>query len=457
MISGSIAECLAVWVLVAVLLVWSQWRWGGASCGIPFAYFLGLAIIHVPGAVLYLDPTYEFYNPQFVETGFQITTLGVVGFMVGVLIAGTRARIPRRRHVTSAKSDVVSPATVPEINRLAWGFLIFGFVVQLVIEPALRGLYLTALLSGLSQLTLAGACLGLYLAHITGDKAMLRRWLIVASAFPAVTLLTSAFLGYGVSALLVVVSFAVALFRPRLWSIFPFAIAMFLGISIFVTYSRDRNDYRAAAWQEGASLGQRAERVMNTFTNFEFVDLDNPKHRANIDARLNQNELVGAAEAHIASGRADYANGETFWVALVAPIPRILWPDKPVFGGSGDTVANYTGYSFADGTSVGLGQVLEFFINFGWTGVFWCYVLYGAICRRLDMHAGFALRAGRFRSFLIFFMPGVTLMQSGGALAEVVGSAAGAFVAALLSSALADRYLTRIRAKARDARLKQPG
>lgn len=455
MISGSIAECLAIWVVVAVLLVWSQWRWGGASCGIPFAYFLGLAIIHVPGAVLYLDPTYEFYNPQFVETGFQITTLGVVGFMVGVLIAGTRARIPRRRHVTSAKSEAVSHATAPEINRLAWIFLLSGFAVQFVISPALQGLTLTALLSGLSQLTVAGTCLGLYAAHTTGNRVLLRRWLLVASAFPVVTLLASAFLGYGVYALLVVVCFAFALFRPRLWTVFPFFIALFLGISIFVTYARDRGEYREAAWNEGASLEQRVERVINTFTNFELLDLDNPKHRANIDLRLNQNELVGAAEAHIASGRVDFANGETFWVALVAPIPRILWPDKPQFGGSGDSVANYTGYSFADGTSVGLGQVLEFFINFGWNGEFWCYVLYGAICRRLDMHAGLALRAGKFRTFLLFFMPAMATMQSGGALAEVVGSAAGAFFAALLASALADRYLIRIRTNANNALSRQ--
>lgn len=455
MISGSIAECLAVWVLVAVLLVWSQWRWGGASCGIPFAYFLGLALIHVPGAVLYLDPTYEFYDPQFIETGFQITTLGIMGFTFGVLVAGTRNRIPRRSNGTSAKSHAVSLATAPEINRLAWGFLLFGFIVQLVIEPALKGLYLTGLLSGLSQLAVAGTCLGLYAAYITGDKALLRRWLMVASAFPIVTLLASAFLGYGVYALLVVASFTLALFRPRVWSVFPFSIAVFLGISIFITYSRDRVDYRVAAWQEGASFEQRVERVINTFTNFEFVDLDNPKHRFSIDERLNQNDLVGAAEAHIASGRADYAKGETFWVALVAPIPRILWPDKPVFGGSGDLVADYTGYSFADGTSVGLGQVLEFFVNFGWAGEFWCYVLYGAVCRRLDMHAGLALRAGKFRTFLLFFMPAMATMQSGGALAEVVGSAAGAFFAALFASALADRYLMRIRTNANNALSRQ--
>ena len=451
MISGSIAECLAVWLFVAALIMWSQRRWGGASCGIPFVYVVGLAIGHVPGAVLYLDPTYEFYNPQFVETGFQITTLGVVGFMVGVLIAGTRARIPRRRSVASAKSEEVSRATAPEINRLAWFFLLSGFVVQFVISPALQGQSLTALLSGLSQLTVAGTCLGLYAAYITGNRVLLRRWLLVASAFPVITLLASAFLGYGVASLLIVVCFALELFRPRLWTVVPFSIAIFLGISIFVTYARDRGEYRHAAWVEGASLEQRAERVINTFTNFEWVDLDNPKHRTNIDMRLNQNDLVGAAEAHIAAGRADYAYGETFWVALVAPIPRILWPDKPVFGGSGDLVADYTGYSFADGTSVGLGQALEFFINFGWTGEFWCYVLYGVACRRLDMYAAFALRAGEYRRFLLLFLPAMAFIQSGGALAEVVASAAGSFFSALLAAALADRYLTRIRAQARDA------
>jgi hypothetical protein len=457
MISGSIAECLAVWVVVAVVLLWSQWRWGGASCGLPFAYIVGLGIIHVPGAVLYLDPSYEFYNPQYVETGFQITTLGIVGFTVGVLLAGTRARIRRGGNAKSAHSDTVLRTTAPEINRLAWIFLVAGFVVQYVLTPALQGLFLTGLLSGLAQLTVAGTCLGLYAAHISGDHALLRRWLMVACAFPIITLLASAFLGYGIFALLVVASFAIALFRPRLWTVIPFTVAVLIGISVFVTYARDRGDYRAAVSQEGATIKQRLERIVNTFANFEFIDLENPKHRASIDLRLNQNDLVGSAEAHIDSGRADYAAGETFWVALAAPIPRLLWPDKPVFGGSGNTVAEYTGYSFDDATSVGMGQVLEFFINFGWAGEFWCYVLFGALCRRLDMHAGFALREGEFRRFLLFFMPAMGFMQSGGALAEVVASAAGAFFSALLASALADRYIRRIRAKARDALLTQQG
>lgn len=451
MFSGSIAECLAVWAVVTVVLVWSQWRWGGASCGLPVAYVIGIAILHLPGAILYLDPTYEFYNPQVIETGFQITTLGMVGFTAGVLVAGTRARISRSRRGVNSTAAAISHATAPEINRLAWVLLLAGFVVQFGVTPALQGLFLTALLSGLAQLTVTGTCLGLYAAHSIGDKALLRRWLLVASAFPVVTLLASAFLGYGVGALLVVVSFTIALFRPRVWNVFPFALGIFLGISIYVTYARDRGDYRAAAWQEGASLQQRAERVIKTFTNFEFVDLDNPKHRANIDLRLNQNDLVGAAEAHISSGRVDYANGETFWMALVAPIPRMLWPDKPQFGGSGNAVAEYTGYSFEESTSVGLGQALEFFINFGWAGEFWCFVVYGALCRRLDMHAGFALREREFGRFLLFFMPAMAFMQSGGALAEVVASAAGALFAALLTVGLAERYLRRIRARARDA------
>ena len=431
-------------------LVWSQWRWGGASTGIPVTYFIGLAMIHVPGAALYLDPNYEFFKPETIETGLQIATLGVLGFAFGVMVGGTRARPFSRPRLMDESNVLAAKASASELNRLAWFFLFVGFAVEFAVRPFLGALSLTALLLALSQLNIVGTCLGLYAARLSGDRGLLRNWLIVAASFPIVTVLASAFLGYGIVALLVVASFAFSLFRPRLWSVIPFALAVYIGLSVYVTYARDRGEYRAAAWEEGATLEQRAERLINTFSKFEFVDFDNLNHKKNIDLRLNQNDLVGAAESHIASGRADFALGETLWVALIAPIPRILWPDKPVFGGSGNLVSDYTGYGFAEGTSVGLGQVLEFFINFGWTGEFWCYALFGVVVRRLDLHAGLALRAGEYRRFLLYFMPALGLMQPGGALAEVVASAAAAYFSALLAAVFATRYLMRLREKSSD-------
>ena len=452
-----IAEYVVVWALVAIVLIWSQRRWGGGSTGIPVAYFLGLALIHVPGASLYLDPSYAFYDPDIIETGFAMSTLGVVGFAVGVLLGGTRSRLfGRDDSATNHYKSLVAKGTAAELNRLAWFFLGAGFVVQFVAVPLLSSLPLTALLSGLSQLTVVGACLGLHAAHAGGDRARLQQWLGVAAAFPIITVVSAAFIGYGVIALLTVISFAVTLFRPRLWSAIPFAIAVFLGLSIFATYSRDRTEYREAVWMDKATLTERGNRLMETFLNFELFDASNAKHQFAVDERLNQNHLVGAAEAHIAAGRAAFAYGETMWTALLSPIPRILWPDKPEFGGSGDIVASYTGQTFAEGTSVGVGQILEFFINFGWTGVFWCYVVLGAVCRRLDMHAALALRASDFKRFLLYFMPAMGLLQAGGLLAEVVASATAAFFSALAAATLATRYLVRLRRRAREAAFVSP-
>ena len=84
---------------------------------------------------------------------------------------------------------------------------------------------------------------------------------------------------------------------------------------------------------------------------------------------MNQNQLVGAAVQYLESGYAPFATGDTLIQSALAIIPRAIWPDKPVFAGSPGLVTQYTGIQFAAGTSVGVGQVLEFYINFGSPGV----------------------------------------------------------------------------------------
>ena len=177
MISGSIGECLIVWALVGMLLVWSQWRWGGASTGIPVTYFIGLAMIHVPGAALYLDPNYEFFKPETIETGLQIATLGVLGFAFGVIVGGTRARPFRTPSLIDKSRLPAATASAMELNRLAWFLLLLGFATQFVFIPLLKALPLTALLLALSQLNVVGTCLGLYAARLSGNQALLRRWM----------------------------------------------------------------------------------------------------------------------------------------------------------------------------------------------------------------------------------------------------------------------------------------
>src|SRR5262249_48114281 len=137
----------------------------------------------------------------------------------------------------------------------------------------------------------------------------------------------------------------------------------FVGLSVYVSYMRDRSEIRDVVWG-GQSLGDRVDRVATTFHAFEWFDPSKDEHLARIDSRLNQSFLVGAAVSRL-SDIGGFAGGETLWDALIAVVPRALWPDKPVVAGSGNLVTRFTGIEFAAGTSVGIGQVMEFYVNFG--------------------------------------------------------------------------------------------
>ena len=82
----SMPTLLLTWLAVGMSLVWfvSQKRRG--SAGLPLAYFLGLSLIHVPGALVYLDADESSYT----MIGFEQTIIGMVAFLGGVIIARCR-------------------------------------------------------------------------------------------------------------------------------------------------------------------------------------------------------------------------------------------------------------------------------------------------------------------------------------------------------------------------------
>jgi hypothetical protein len=124
-----------------------------------------------------------------------------------------------------------------------------------------------------------------------------------------------------------------------------------------------------------------------------------------------------------------YENGETIYAAILAIIPRAIWPDKPVTGGSGDNVSKHTLILFGEGTSVGMGQVLEFYINFGVPGVLIGFLTLGFVLRRLDLRLTRALEKRDFDNVLFYFLVGMGIaLQAGGSLAEMVAASGGGAV-----------------------------
>src|SRR5215831_8603848 len=91
---------LLTWASIGIALAWLVAQKGRDSAGLPLAYFLGLSLIHVPGAMLYLDGDDVDSLEIATRIGFEQTVIGMFAFMCGALIAravsGRNIRPPER-------------------------------------------------------------------------------------------------------------------------------------------------------------------------------------------------------------------------------------------------------------------------------------------------------------------------------------------------------------------------
>jgi hypothetical protein len=290
---------------------------------------------------------------------------------------------------------------------------------------------ITALVAGASNLTVVGLMIKSWRAWQRGNMMFFRLWMALAAAYPLLTIITQGFLGFGIFNSILVFTFVAGFYRPK-WKLIILGLAgAYLGLSVFVTYMRDRGDIRNTVWG-GESYGSRIDQLKETFSQAEFFNINEDEHLERIDLRLNQNWLVGASVNYIHSGRAKFAMGETLFQALTALVPRALWPGKPVTAGSGDLVTQYTGYYFAEGTSVGVGQVMEFYINFGQAGVIIGFLFIGFVVALIDQRAGECFAKSDWINFACWYLPGITVTQIGGSLTEVTAGA-GASVAVTMA------------------------
>jgi len=265
------------------------------------------------------------------------------------------------------------------------------------------------------------------------------RWVLLSAMLPMMTIVTKGFLGYGFASMLTIFCFVASFYRPR-WKIVAWSVVIgYLALSLYVTYMRDRRDIRAVVWG-GEAYSSRLSTIARTFGDFEFLDIQNVDHLARIDDRLNQNYLVGRAVLYLQLYPEKFARGRTIWDAAIAPIPRFLWKDKPVEAGSGDLVSEFTGLRFGANTTVGIGHVLEWYVNFGSVGNFLGMLLLGVLIGWIDRHAAAAIYTGDITKFVLWWLPGLSLLQVGGSLVEAVGGGATGLVIGLaIRSSLARR------------------
>lgn len=437
MTSSPLFAPIVLWIVFAILVVAVRTRTHQMSVGLVMAYLANLWLIHWPAALTYLFPWFEPPDIAEVTAGFQQSFYAVIGLTIGILIVApvlTKTLEPPRSHTVEAERRL------PDA-RLPYIYVLVGIFSYLVATPILGRIpTVSAIASGTNQFIVVGFCLLLWHFWFTDRKRQFVMVLLAACLIPLITILREGFLSYGAAALITIISFMTVFLRPRALLAAVLVISAYLGFSFYVTYMRDRADLRASVWG-GESAVERVSNLSSSISTIEWFNPQDPDHVMRVNARLNQNYLVGAAVKNLETGSTQHAYGQTVFQALQALVPRALWPDKPVSAGSPRIVTEYTGITFAEYTSVGVGQVMEFYINFGTAGVVIGFILFGTVLAMLDTWAAQRLWAGDWLQFAVWFLPGLALMQAGGSLVEVL-STAGAGVMGVL---LVNRFVVRAR------------
>jgi hypothetical protein len=417
---------LLTWLAVGIgLALLSQKR---TSAGLPLAYFLGLSLIHVPGALLYLDAEESNYT----RIGFEQTIIGMIAFLGGVTIAKCLFLTAAGQQTSAGRPQGFISQSFAELDRLALLYLGVGGIVSVVMSKLTAGIpSATALVSPLGSFIVVGACLRLWVGRESRNWLKFGSTLALLPVLPLVSVVQNGFIGAGTYGVLDIVAFIFAQSKRKVGYVLLAPLVCFVGLSVFVNYMIARNEIRQLVWFQQAEIGDRLQRIADVFqNNFEWLDLSNGRHREAIDGRLNQNSFVGAAVARLESGQVEYSSGAIVGDMILGLIPRALWPEKPAIGGGGTLVHDFTGIDFAEGTSVGAGQVLEFYVNFGTLGVIGGFLLYGWLLGRMDSRVIACLYRGDQRHFLFWFLTSLALLQPGGNLIEVFISAVGAAVVA---------------------------
>jgi hypothetical protein len=435
---------LAAWPLAMLAILLMSKLSSMRVSGLCVFYIAGLAMIHWPGGAILNVSWYGYYPPSMVFTGFVYSTIAMLAFTVGVAVVQLIQSLRHRPDLASEREPAMDTS---QMRRYALVLAVFG-VGSSVLLPYISFIpSATALLGWLGQLPVVALCLMVALSTRRRD-GLPWLWLAASLAFPVFTAMTSGFLGFGVMSMLLILCFVICRVRLRPHYALLMVGFTYLMMSVFVTYMRDRSLLREAVWY----LAVPTEDVLaGMVQDFEWFDPDRADHLRRIDSRLNQNWLVGSTVYNVEQGRVELYGADLLLSAAVAVIPRALWPDKPSVGGGGDVASRLTGETFAEGTSVGAGQVMEFYGSFGMVGVITGMLLLGGLLALCDVNSRRHLDNQRGFSFLRWFLPGMALCQPGGNLTEMTSGLISALLAAALAQVLLSRWLqkpARLRAEA---------
>jgi len=412
----------SIWVLTFSIYIYIVRKYNYKTIGLGLVYLFNFSLVHFWGSVFFISDNY--WNNQLDQTlvGYKYSTIAFVCFCFGSIIF-------YRIWGNNNKYNNM-PIRNMGIGDEPFLYFLIGFFLFFILKNRLLGIpTVTAFVSMGQQLLILGICLMLYKSYFMGRTFIFSLLIIFSALIPFITIINDGFLGTGIAMFLTVLVFLSNFYKFNFRYIIIVLIGIYIGLSFYQSYLRDRDEIRNLVWG-GASLTERIEQMNYTVTNVEFFNPFDSEHLDRINGRLNQNWIVGASVIHLESGGEEYAKGSTFKEGLFNIVPRVIWKNKPTVAGDTKRVEKYTGLRFAKNTSVGMPQVMEFYVNFAIYSVVIGFFLVGIIFSYLDFKSYIFLHTRDFGNLVFYFLPALAFMRVETPFLEnMSGAAAGIGIA----------------------------
>ena len=401
----------ALWIIVPGYIFLRSYKTRYPGVGLLLCYCMQLGLIHFTGGLLQLLPWYTSITRSDTLRGFPITGYALLGLFAGYVIA--QPGVLRR-----SRPGVRDQAPVLRSPEIGWTCIGVGLVSYFgMMGSSFSGASITAVVANGLSLAAIGFCFEWWFYYRLGLRQL--AWNIAAGIFilPILTVMLLGFLGFGINAVFVLGAFIAVSGVPRRTILVGGAVLGFGLLSMWGVYMGMRAQIRDSVWGSEAFEKRIDVVTENAQNKWEFFNWADNSQLDKIDGRLNQNYLLGAAVSELEVGHVKFAEGETLENMLFAMIPRIIWTNKPFYAGSGMLVTRFTGIEFDASTSVGIGHVMELYVNYGKPGVVIGFMLIGMLLTVLDIAAAEYLHVGRLEPFLLCFVAGTTFLTRGGVLA----------------------------------------
>lgn len=429
-----------IWIFVYIVIFHKTYKSDWETTGLTLTYLSALYLIHFFGAIIYLLPWYDSKNVYgFYETfhGFEIATIGIISLFVSFVIISPF--VAKKLNIKKNNQHSYHDLNKNFITNSHY-LLIFGVVFYLFLYPRFGHIPSISAIVSSGRMVIVVALCALSFYYLTNRRYKnLLIILLISFSFPFLTIFALGYIGYGTIMSLILLIFISKFYKIKIKETFILIFVFYMALSVYQTYMRDRLELRSVIWGN-ASLDVKLSTFYGTFSNFELFNPFNNDQLDRIDDRLNQNHLVGSAVYYLQRSD-DYARGSTLWDSVLAMVPRIIWKNKPIKAGSPEVVGKFTGIKFSESTSVGVGQVLELYINFAKLGVALGFIILGMIVYFLDKYSYYYLFSGNLKYFSMVFIVGLSILQVEGSFIELTSSALAGLILVFGVSSIEKSYI----------------